>query len=195
MKITIIYLAAGNSRRFGSNKLFYEVNGRPMYRHLLERLMNICSRHEDWQLRVVSQYRELLTAPGQSAAVPVYSPDSSKGASYSIKAGLNSDRNGQQPEAEAYAFFVADQPWLSEETAEAFLLQMEKEKALLGSVCHAGVPGNPTWFSAGFVPELMALSGDWGGRAVLRNHPELVSWFEVKEKRELLDLDLPGQLL
>ena len=35
--IHIIYMAAGNSRRFGSNKLFYELDGKPMYRHLLER--------------------------------------------------------------------------------------------------------------------------------------------------------------
>ena len=34
--IHIIYMAAGNSRRFGSNKLFYELDGKPMYRHLLD---------------------------------------------------------------------------------------------------------------------------------------------------------------
>ena len=34
--IHIIYMAAGNSRRFGSNKLFYELDRKPMYRHLLD---------------------------------------------------------------------------------------------------------------------------------------------------------------
>ena len=43
--IHIIYMAAGNSRRFGSNKLFYELNGKPMYRHLLERLIEIKDRY------------------------------------------------------------------------------------------------------------------------------------------------------
>ena len=43
--IHIIYMAAGNSRRFGSNKLFYELDGKPMYRHLLERLVEIKDRY------------------------------------------------------------------------------------------------------------------------------------------------------
>ena len=42
--IHIIYMAAGNSRRFGSNKLFYELDGKPMYRHLLDRLAEIKNR-------------------------------------------------------------------------------------------------------------------------------------------------------
>ena len=36
--IHIIYMAAGNSRRFGSNKLLYELDGKPMNRHLLDHL-------------------------------------------------------------------------------------------------------------------------------------------------------------
>ena len=43
--IHIIYMAAGNSRRFGSNKLFYELNGKPMYRHLLDHLIEIKDRY------------------------------------------------------------------------------------------------------------------------------------------------------
>ena len=43
--IHIIYMAAGNSRRFGSNKLFYELDGKPMYSHLLERLIEIKDRY------------------------------------------------------------------------------------------------------------------------------------------------------
>ena len=38
-------MAAGNSRRFGSNKLFYELDGKPMYRHLLDRLTEIKNRY------------------------------------------------------------------------------------------------------------------------------------------------------
>ncbi|WP_455055580.1 NTP transferase domain-containing protein, partial [Merdimonas faecis] len=46
MKIGLIYLAAGNSRRFGSNMLWYQWNGKPMYLHLAERLMEIADADE-----------------------------------------------------------------------------------------------------------------------------------------------------
>ena len=59
MRIRMIYMAAGNSRRFGSNKLFYPIDGKPMYRHVLERLAAICERHSDWEIVLVSQYEEL----------------------------------------------------------------------------------------------------------------------------------------
>ncbi len=204
-----------------------------MYRHLLERLISVCGRHEGWRIRVVSQYPELLeevrrlreeagkleegTGEKPEKEIPVegvYSPESRKGASHSVRAGLRrkadfsrladhsgpTDHSGgkvfyEPVKADAYAFFVADQPWLSEETAEAFLSEMERRKAPLGSVCFDGQPGNPTWFSGEFLPELLELTGDKGGRAVLRRHENLIHWFKVKEKRELMDLDLPDQVI
>ena len=88
--IHIIYMAAGNSRRFGSNKLFYELDGKPMYRHLLERLIEIKDRYNKLKnaesnnpvidITVVTRYREILD---YCACIPdchaVLSPDSEKG--------------------------------------------------------------------------------------------------------------------
>ena len=87
--IHIIYMAAGNSRRFGSNKLFYELDGKPMYRHLLERLIEIKDRYNKLKnaesnnpvidITVVTRYREILD---YCACIPdchaVLSPDSEK---------------------------------------------------------------------------------------------------------------------
>ncbi len=47
MKIALIMLAAGNSRRFGSNKLLYEIEGKPMYRHILEKLLIVAEWLEE----------------------------------------------------------------------------------------------------------------------------------------------------
>ena len=65
--IHIIYMAAGNSRRFGSNKLFYELDGKPMYRHLLDRLVEIKNRYnksksdsQTIDITVVTRYWEIL---------------------------------------------------------------------------------------------------------------------------------------
>lgn len=116
----MIYMAAGNSRRFGSNKLFYPIDGKPMYRHVLERLAAICERHSDWEIVLVSQYEELLEQGRTFAHRTVFSPESRDGASWTIKNGLK-----EADDAEAFVFFTADQPWLREKTMEGFVCEME----------------------------------------------------------------------
>ena len=80
MRVTILYLAAGNSRRFGENKLLYPLDGKAVYRHLLDRLAQIAGRHENWELLVVTQYERILEelAPLVKAGrlQTMFSPDS-----------------------------------------------------------------------------------------------------------------------
>ncbi len=180
----MIYMAAGNSRRFGSNKLFYPIDGKPMYRHVLERLAAICERHSDWEIVLVSQYEELLEQGRPFAHRTVFSPESRDGASWTIKNGLK-----EADDAEAFVFFTADQPWLREKTMEGFVCEMEKQHADLGSVCHGETPGNPVWFSRKYLPDLRALSGDQGGRKILKKHPEEIRWYPVAHAGELEDVD------
>lgn len=195
----MIYMAAGNSRRFGSNKLFYELDGKPMYRHLLERLAGICGRHEGWRVFVVSQYEELLdgvkevaeTMPSgrKNDITGVFCEASRNGASYTVRAGLSAACRAQEASA-AYVFFAADQPYLTEQTAEDFLMFMEQSGVGLGCVSHNGETGNPVWFSELYVPELMALTGDRGGKKVVKAHMDQAVFFEVRDPKELEDLDL-----
>ena len=128
MRVTILYLAAGNSRRFGENKLLYPLDGKAVYRHLLDRLAQIAGRHENWELLVVTQYERILEelAPLVKAGrlQTVFSPDSEKGISYTIRAGIEV---AEKQNADACACFVADQPYLKEETAERFLESMEMQ--------------------------------------------------------------------
>lgn len=192
MRVGIIYLAAGNSRRFGTNKLLYELQGKPMYQHLLLRLFHLCKDFPQWKIAVVTQYEEIY---GQIAAMEkegfpvqaVFSPDSKKGAAYSIRAGIRAVGQGTG----ACAFFVADQPYLKEESAKNFLLEMEMRRAKLGSVCHKGTAGSPAWFSKEYYPELLALSGDEGGRKILKKYPKDVCFFEIEDDWELKDIDKP----
>ncbi len=106
MRVTILYLAAGNSRRFGENKLLYPLDGKAVYRHLLDRLAQIAGRHENWELLVVTQYERILEelAPLVKAGrlQTVFSPDSEKGISYTIRAGIEA---AEKQNADACACF------------------------------------------------------------------------------------------
>ena len=50
-------------------------------------------------------------------------------------------------------------------------------------------PGNPVWFSRKYLPDLRALSGDQGGRKILKKHPEEIRWYPVAHAKELEDVD------
>ena len=193
MKVQLIYLAAGNSRRFGANKLLYELDEKPLYLHLLERLINICRRHASWRISVVTQYDEIYDQAAKMESLglpvhPVFSPDSRNGASYSVRAGVEA----APEETEGYAFFVGDQPYLTEGSAEGFLEEMERKRADLGSVKCRERMGNPAWFLRQYRRELLELTGDSGGRKILKRHPEQVTFYEIKDERELEDIDEPG---
>ena len=108
MKIRMIYLAAGNSRRFGSNKLLYKIDGKPLFSYGLDVLIKVLEEREDTSLTVVTNFaevaayaaagrqricreREGLSGKGslwQERISIVQSPYSHKGISHSIRAGL-----------------------------------------------------------------------------------------------------------
>lgn len=186
MKVSLIYLAAGNSRRFGANKLWYPLLGKPLYRHLLERLAEICERHEEWELVVVTRYERIFKELETFPARRVFSEESVQGISRSIRAGLQA-----APDADAWSFFTADQPYLTAESAEGFLTAMEREACELGCVAFGSRPGNPAWFAKSFRSELLSLEGDKGGRQILKKHPDRVRYYQILDERELDDLDYP----
>lgn len=204
MRVTLIYLAAGNSRRFGEsirllkekkhliseempeNKLLFSIEGKAMYLHLLERLVRISNRHSRWEVLLVTQYPEILEAAEKMGIRAVFSQDSCKGASWSVKAAIR-----ETQDADACAFFVADQPYLSEKTAEDFLTDMQQRcPDGLGCVSCGETTGNPVWFSRRFFPELLKLEGDQGGKKVLRDHWSEAEFFCVKNQNELRDVDV-----
>ena len=182
----IIYLAAGNSRRFGENKLLYCFDGKPLYRYGLDMLQEVCRKREDCMLYVVSQYEEILQYASEQKIMAVNSPQSKEGMSYTIKAAIKALENIQ--EEDFLIFVVADQPYLKAETLECLLDRATGDVETI-SLSYRGTPGNPAVFAACLIPELLGLKGDEGGRKVIRNHTCI--YVEAAEEKELRDVDTP----
>lgn len=208
--IHIIYMAAGNSRRFGSNKLFYELDGKPMYRHLLERLIEIKDRYNKLKsdspvidITVVTRYREILD---YCSSIPdcheVLSPDSEKGISYTIKAGImavqeqkklgktsGSLHNTAEPE-DYYMFAVADQPYLKSQSVIKLIDKVLENKGnirLVFSLRCGDAVGNPCVFHSSLISQLLSLEGDKGGRSVAKKYDCV--YVDIADERELTDID------
>ena len=183
----ILYLAGGNSRRFGENKLLYPLDGRPLYRHGLDMLAALIQTRDDCTLTVVSRYEAVLDGVRACSVRTVYSPESEKGQSYTIRAGLDALDLRQ---GDFIAFVVADQPYLTARTM-ARLLDAAAPGVQCARVCFGARRGNPALFSAALAPALRALTGDEGGRTLLAR-PDCVL-VPADSARELCDIDTPAQ--
>lgn len=195
IRISAILLAAGNSTRFGSeNKLLWHYGQKPMYQYAMELFSN-WKKEEDQEdeicvkdLICVSQYDTLLKAAVQNRMKPVKNKKSDLGISYSIQLGIEACK-----ETDAFLFFVCDQPNLKVETLKKMSRRAVdlSKKGLIWIVCAGkeGQPRNPAIFSAFFKKELQNLSGDIGGKQLIRKYHQYVWVCEAAEEQELIDFD------
>ena len=100
IKAAVIYLASGNSKRFGQeNKLLQMIGTKPMYRYGLDRLIDLCKDYEGFEIIVVTQYQEIMKQTQYDPITTVFCPESKYGISWSIKAGIKAAKD-----AEFYTF-------------------------------------------------------------------------------------------
>lgn len=184
MTTYIIYLAAGNSHRFGLNKLLYKVNNKEIYRYGLDSLIKLISIRNDCKLIVVTQYFEIITAYPELDYI--YSSKCKQGISYSIKAGLEMVDKNQDFQV---MFVVADQIYLNYQTIDKMLDVYNNSNYTLASLIYQNRVGNPTIFDAIYVKELMNLTGDQGGRIIIQQNQEKCLFYQIKNIQELLDID------
>lgn len=189
MTTYIIYLAAGNSRRFGSNKLFHLINGKELYRYGLDSLINLINLRDDCKLIVVTQYFEIITAYPDLDYV--YSSKCKDGLSYSIKAGLEMI---DQQDHYQMMFVVADQINLNYQTLNDMIDSYNASNYSLATLCYQDVVGNPTIFDCKYVNELKQLSGDNGGRKVINKYLDNCLFYNVNNQKELFDIDITEDL-
>ena len=191
MKIHMILLAAGFGSRFGSNKLLYEMGGKPMYRHTLDVMLSLAREMKDADVTVVTRYEEIYRDAKETGALCLMNRHSEQGISSSVQIGLEANLH---PGKDAYyLFFTADQPELKKETVRRFLSAFLRTGKGIGCLSENGVPKNPCVFHSCYTKELLSIQGDRGGKQVVKSHPEDVFLFEAGWQ-ELRDIDTLDQL-
>jgi len=183
-KIALVLLAAGDSRRFGSNKLLSSFNGKPMYRCLTDQLAQLSESLFARKI-LVTQYEEIAVDLGRQGYVVVRNTQSERGISHSIHLALEN----LPDEIDAVCFSVCDQPWLQGSTIEALLRGWQTSGRGIGCLSCQGRTGNPVVFSRKYFSQLLSLIGDVGGKVVMKKHLEDVFFYKINNKKELLDID------
>lgn len=185
MKVTLILLAAGNSRRFHGNKLLHDFHGKPMVQYIADEVNKLPEGLFDRRL-IVTQYEEIMVYMNNCGYEVVENRDSHLGISHSIHLAVNRTK-----EDRALCFAVCDQPYLKAETLEGFMKGWEKSKKGIGCLCSKKELGNPAVFSPMYRQELLKLRGDKGGKQVIRCHRDDLYVHQVEDERELMDIDVP----
>lgn len=196
MKLSMIYMASGFGRRFGSNKLFASCLGEPLYIYGLKALKEAGRILEQdgkmaCEIITVSQYPQILETA--RCLIPkgksIENHFSREGIAASIRLGVAA----AWEDTDAFLFFVADQPYTQGSMIASFAEGYFKSGNMIGCTASRGRRGSPTAFGACCRQELLSISGDQGGRQVMKAHPEDV-WIMETEEIQLRDVDLPEDL-
>ena len=184
MKLGCVVMAAGNSSRFGENKLTQILKGKT----LIQRTLDAIPADRFHRVVVVTQYPEIFSAAEGMGFSAVKNLHPDWGVSHTISLGL-----GKLMDCDGVLFTVSDQPMLSSATFIRVIRAFEMEPDRIVAAACRGVRGNPCLFPRRFFPELMKLTGDVGGGAVIRRSPDALRLVETPDA-ELEDCDTKEDL-
>ncbi|WP_018698835.1 NTP transferase domain-containing protein [Amorphus coralli] len=186
--VAAVILAAGRSSRMGSHKMLATVDGVPLVRRTAETaLASLAER-----VVVVTGHRgDAVAAALEGLDVErVHNPGFADGLATSLEAGLGALGD----EVEAAVVLLADMPMVDTAMVDRLIDAFDPETgALIVVPTHGGKRGNPVLWSRRFFPELMAVTGDKGGREILAGYPDAIVEVELGAAAAL-DIDTPEAL-
>ncbi len=186
-----LVLAAGSSQRMGSrNKLTEEIDGQP----LVARVVSAFEAAEIETIVVVTGYEatRIETALASHLLRIVHNPSHAEGMGTSIACGITAL-------GDCAAAFIAlgDLPRLEPATITAIRRSFAEADASTDSIhvpSYAGQRGHPVLFGAAHFAALAALTGDRGGRAIVKQNADRVFEVEVASDGILVDVDTESDL-
>lgn len=178
-KLGCLIMAAGNSNRFGENKLFAAYRGTSLLELALLAVPTECFS----RVTVVSQYDRALALAKAYGFDAIENRTPELGVSRTIHLGTQA-----MLDCDAILYMVADQPLLQPNSVCAVAERWTREPGCIVGAAHNGKRGNPCIFPKKFFPELLALTGDTGGSRVIRQHEDLLRLVEIPSE-ELYDCD------
>ena len=185
MKLGAVLMASGAAERFGANKLLHPVDGIP----IIERVFSTVPAGLFAQANVVSCYPQILALAAERGYHAIPNPQSQEGQSASIRLGL-----APLQDMHGVLFCVCDQPWLTRRSVARLLEAFSTGPDKICSLGWQGRRGSPVIFPQSLFPDLLKLTGDQGGRKIVRANAHRLHLVEAGGPEELQDVDTPLDL-
>jgi len=164
--VSAVVLAAGRASRMGEEKLLLPLGDKPVIRHvvesvdragMLETVVVVNPRNRDAIADLVSNL-----APWHLVCNERFED----GIASSIVAGTGAVSDASQ----ALVLVQGDQPLVTSEMLRVLVSVWQRERPPFVAASYDGLITTPVLFTRALYPELRALEGDVGARAVLRRH-------------------------
>lgn len=185
MQVSGLLLAAGESTRMGEGppKQLLAFDGEPLVRRMARQAL--ASRLSEVIVVVGFAGGEVQQALAGLDVRTIDNPEYAEGQSTSVKAGLEA----VDPAADAAMFIPIDQPFLTSTVIDQLISAYENRGGPVVLPVYQERRGAPVLIDRSLFPELAQITGDEGGRQLLRRHPDQVVTVSLDSQRPLLDID------
>jgi len=183
--ISGILLAAGESRRMGQPKLLLPWGNTT----ILEKVVDTYRKAKISELIVVvganqESLKEILIS---KPVIMVENPYYQEGMSTSIRKGVEAASN----QAEGYLIGLGDQPLITPDIINSLITVFSNEQTGIAICSHKKKKGHPVIFARKFRQALCNLTGDTGGRTIIRQHGAEVRYVDIGSEAIFIDIDTP----
>ncbi len=111
--------------------------------------------------------------------------DYESGIASSLKVGIKAAGE----DYDYFGFCNGDKPFIKVKTVEIILKYLEEKKPSILVPIYQEQSGHPTFFSKDFINDFDNISGDTGGRQVISNYPNAVTYLPMNDEGIILDMD------
>jgi len=183
--VSAILLAAGKSSRMGKLKQLMPLGESTILEQTLANLLG----SKVTEVIVVLGYKaeEVVKRLSGKPIKVVVNPLYRKGMGTSIAAGLKF----VDSQAQAVMLTLGDQPYVDSPTIDRLIDAFSSNKKGIAIPTHQGQRGHPLIFALKYQAQLSHLSGDIGGREIIKEHPEDVLEVPVDCEGITIDIDTP----
>jgi molybdenum cofactor cytidylyltransferase len=181
--IGAVILAAGMSSRMGEAKQLLRLGASTLLEQVID---NVRSAGVDDLIVVLGhEANKVVESIARKNLRTVVNDAYREGMGTSLRTGISA----LTPDIDAVLVVLADQPFVRPETLKRIVDQYRKSTAQIVIPMYKGFRGNPVLLDRTVFPEVMALSGDVGCRAIFGSHTEGIVKVPVEDVGILLDLD------